>query len=200
MTEFLIQLFNNEGFMPHGHSYLWTPLLLWAYVVSDSLIGVAYFSIPIALVYFIYKRSDLKFNWIFMLFSAFIFACGSTHLFSIWTIWHPDYWVDAAIKVLTALVSMMTSMALLLLIPKALKLQSRDQLRNVIRQLEHQIVERKAAECAIAALNDSLEQRVEKRTKELLETNHRMGEEINSRKRTEHALHAEKQRMQVTLQ
>jgi hypothetical protein len=28
----------GDGFMPHGHCYLWMPELLWTYVVSESII------------------------------------------------------------------------------------------------------------------------------------------------------------------
>ncbi|OYZ68339.1 MAG: hypothetical protein B7X98_02070, partial [Methylophilaceae bacterium 17-43-7] len=66
--------------MPHGHCYLWTPVLLWLYVVSDSVIALSYFTIPVALIYLVKKRKDIQFNWIFVMFSVFIFACGMTHL------------------------------------------------------------------------------------------------------------------------
>ena len=98
--EYLGSLFSAEGFMPHGHCYLWTPLLLWTYVIADVSTGLAFYSIPLALTYFVRKRTDLKFNWIFKLFSMFILYCGTTHLLSVWTIWNPDYWLDAAVRVI----------------------------------------------------------------------------------------------------
>jgi len=47
MKEFLEKLFSSS-FMPHGHCYLWNPGLIWLHVVSDSLIALAYFFIPVA--------------------------------------------------------------------------------------------------------------------------------------------------------
>jgi hypothetical protein len=91
--ESLIQLLRDDRFMPHGHCYLWLPELLWANVVSDALIAFAYLTIPVTLVYFIRKRRDLPFDWMFGAFGVFILACGSTHVLDIWTIWHPDYWL-----------------------------------------------------------------------------------------------------------
>jgi len=76
MNGHLTHFLDSERFMPHGHCYFWKPELLWSYVASDLLIAVAYYSIPIALIYFVRKRKDLEFNWIFIMFSAFIFACG----------------------------------------------------------------------------------------------------------------------------
>ena len=53
------------AFLPHGVCYTWNPGLMWLHLTSDTLIGLAYFSIPIALVYFKRKRTDLPFSWIF---------------------------------------------------------------------------------------------------------------------------------------
>src|SRR5215510_2035955 len=100
----------SAEFMPHGHCFLWTRPLLWTYVLSDSLIGLAYYSIPVALWYFVRRRADLQFTWMFVMFAAFIFACGTTHLIAIWNIWQPVYWLDAGIKMATATVSLATAM------------------------------------------------------------------------------------------
>jgi len=62
---------------------MWKPGLVWLHVVSDSLIALAYFSIPFTLIHFIRKRRDLPFNWIFVCFGAFILACGATHAMEI---------------------------------------------------------------------------------------------------------------------
>jgi diguanylate cyclase (GGDEF)-like protein/PAS domain S-box-containing protein len=199
MIDTLSQIFSGEGFMPHGHCYLWTPALLWTYVISDTSIGIAFYSIPMALTYFVRKRTDLHFNWIFRLFSLFILYCGTTHLLSVWTIWRPDYWLDAIVTALTALVSVTTAAVLWPLIPKALKLPSTAQLHDAVRLLENEVRERKAVEAQLAFLNETLEQRVDARTRELLETNQRLEAEIASRKNAERALYAEKERAQVTL-
>jgi signal transduction histidine kinase len=147
---------DTQGFLPHGHCYLWTPALLWSFVVSESLIVFSYFSIPVGLVWFVRKRKDLQFNWIFILFSAFIFACGTTHLIGIWTIWHPDYWLDAAVKIVTAAVSVITAVLLWPLIPKALKLPSTKQLEEIVVRLKEEIAKRKLAEDQLSQLNKSL--------------------------------------------
>jgi hypothetical protein len=72
MLEILRTLAIAGGFMPHGYCYLWKPGLVWLHVLSDSLIAVAYYTIPSLLVYFVRKRRDLPFNWIFLLFGSFI--------------------------------------------------------------------------------------------------------------------------------
>jgi two-component system, NarL family, sensor histidine kinase UhpB len=83
--EFLNGMFSSGGFMPHGYCYLWDRGLVWLHVVSDVLIAVAYFSIPITLLYFVRKRRDLPFHWMFVCFGVFIVACGTTHVMEVWT-------------------------------------------------------------------------------------------------------------------
>src|SRR5215471_17679139 len=87
-------LATGPDFMPHGYCFLWDPLVLWLHVVSDSLIVLSYYCIPIVLIYFIRKRRDLPFNWIFWMFGGFILACGTTHLMEVWNIWHASYLVS----------------------------------------------------------------------------------------------------------
>ncbi len=189
-----------SSFMPHGHCYLWTPSLLWLYVVSDTVIFLSYFTIPLALLYFVKQRRDLQFNWVFVMFSLFICACGLTHLISILTIWQPAYWLDATAKAFTALFSSITAIMLWRLIPVALKVPTTLQLRDTVAMLEHEIEQRRVAESAMAKLRDSLELLVDQRTAALTASNALLVSEIEQRKRTELALFTEKQQAQVTLE
>ncbi|HEY9665374.1 MAG TPA: PAS domain S-box protein, partial [Coleofasciculaceae cyanobacterium] len=144
-----MQIFSSEAFIPHGHCYLWKTQLVWFHIVSDASIALAYYSIPIALIYFVRKRKDLPFNWIFFLFGAFIIACGTSHLMEIWTLWHPTYWLSGLLKAITAFVSIYTALALIPLVPQALALPSPTQLEKVNKELEHEIIERKLVEEAL---------------------------------------------------
>lgn len=69
-----------EAFMPHGQCFLWKPDILWLHAGSDAAIAFSYYLISGTLFYFLYKRSDLPFQGIFVLFGLFILACGTTHL------------------------------------------------------------------------------------------------------------------------
>src|SRR5947208_13718455 len=125
--------------MPHGYCYLWDPLILWLHVVSDSLIVLSYYCIPVALIYLVRRRRDLPFNWIFWMFGMFIVGCGTTHLMEIWTIWHSNYFLSGLIKAITAVISVATALALLPLIPNAVALVSPAQLLAVNQELERPI-------------------------------------------------------------
>jgi PAS domain S-box-containing protein len=127
---------SSSGFMPHGHCYLWTPSLVWLHVVSDALIFLAYVTIPATLVYFVRRRSDVPFDWMFMCFGVFIVSCGLTHLMEVWTVWHPSYWIAGAIKAVTAAASVCTSVLLVQLVPKALKVPSPEAMRRMSSALE----------------------------------------------------------------
>ena len=187
MKEFLQELFSSD-FMPHGYCYSWKPGLVWLHLVSDVLIAVAYFSIPLTLVYFIRKRKDLPFNWMFLCFGTFILACGSTHLMEVWTLWHGTYWLSGAIKLLTALASVPTAILLLYLVPHAVALPSPQAMRL-------EIAERKSAERALNLVKEQLEFMVQERTAELSKTNKELIAEIAQRKRSEEALQAAQAQM-----
>ena len=123
---------------------MWRPGLVWLHVVSDVLIALAYFLIPFTLIYFIRKRRDVPFNWIFVCFGLFIFACGATHAMEIWTLWHATYWLSGAVKGITAISSVPTAILLIQLVPEALKLPSPKALRL-------EIAERTSAQEALLA-------------------------------------------------
>jgi PAS domain S-box-containing protein len=130
-----------EFFIPHGHCYLWKPELVGLHIISDALTALAYYSIPLMLVYFVAQRRDVPFNWIFLLFGAFIVSCGTTHIMEIWTLWHPNYWLSGAIKAFAAIVSLYTAGELRSLLPQALVMPSAAEFEAVkTESQEHQRV------------------------------------------------------------
>lgn len=197
MPEFLKNLFASGPFIPHGHCYLWKPDLVWLHIISDSLIALAYYSIPLALVYFVRKRQDLPFNWIFLLFGTFIVACGTTHWMEVWTLWHPTYWLSGTIKAITATVSVYTALELVPLVPKALALPSPAQLEAANQELLHQITERQRAEDALQLANEELETKVKNRTAELVKANEDLKAEISQRQQAEESQLKTQERLQT---
>ncbi len=149
MLELLNNLLADKQFIPHGHCYLWNQKLVGLHIVSDCLIAVAYFSIPITLLYFVRKRQDFPFNWMFLLFGLFITSCGTTHLMEIWTLWHPIYWLSGCIKAITAVISLYTAFEMIPLVPKALALPSPAQLKLANQELKREIIERQRVEDAL---------------------------------------------------
>jgi len=177
MKEFLEKLFSSS-FMPHGHCYLWNAGLIWLHVVSDSLIALAYFFIPVTLIYFIQRRRDLPFQWVFVCFGIFILACGATHAMEVWTLWHANYWLAGAIKAVTAMASVPTAILLFQSVPQALALPSPGALRL-------EITERKRTEQALHQAKDELELKVLERTAELRKANEDLVAEIAQHKQAD---------------
>ncbi|WP_392482343.1 ATP-binding protein [Nostoc sp. C110] len=187
MSEFISELWTNfftsGSFIPHGHCYLWQTNLVWLHILSDAFIALAYYSIPATLFYFVRKRQDLPFDWIFLLFSAFIVACGTTHLIEIWTLWHPTYWVSGFVKAVTAMISVITAVQLVSLVPQALALPSPAQIEQANQELQTQIAERLRVEKELRKYQNHLEEMVAIRTNEITKTNEQLQQEILERQR-----------------
>ena len=140
MQDIIDFLLGTHGMMPHGYCFLWKPSLLWLFVISNAVTALSYFSIPLALGFFAYKRKDVNFKWVLPLFSAFIFACGITHVLSVVTIWNPVYGLAAIAEALTAMVSVATAVLLWPLIPKALHIPSPSSLLLANKKLAEEIL------------------------------------------------------------
>jgi len=149
--EFFKQLFSSD-FLPHGTCYLWNQKIVWLHVISDSVITLAYYCIPIALVYLVRKRRDIPFNWIFWMFGLFILGCGTTHLMEVWDVWHGSYLVAGIIKAFTAAVSIATAVVLIPLLPKVISLPAQIQLQDINTRLVVEMKEREQAAEARARL------------------------------------------------
>ncbi|MEH2167578.1 MAG: ATP-binding protein [Nostoc sp.] len=183
ISEFWTNFLTSESFIPHGHCYLWQTNLVWLHILSDAFIALAYYSIPATLFYFVRKRQDLPFDWIFLLFSGFIVACGTTHLMEIWTLWHPTYWMSGFLKAVTATISVITAVELIPLVPQALALPSPTQLEQANQELQTQISERLWIEEELRKYQNHLEEMVAIRTNEITKTNEQLQQEILERQR-----------------
>ena len=187
MLEFLMKLFSSD-FMGHGYCYLWQPGIVWLHAISDTMIALSYYVIPLALVYFVRKRRDLPFHWMFLMFGIFIFGCGTTHLMEVWTLWHGTYRLAGVIKAITAVSSVATAALFVHLVPEAVALPSPAQLRAANEELEREIRERRSVELALHKAYDEVENIVRARTAELARTNEQLQAEIVERKRAEEKL------------
>jgi PAS domain S-box-containing protein len=140
-------------YMPHGHCYFWDPLIMWSHAISDGIIALAYTSIPITLLYIYLKRKrDFKYVWMMVLFAVFIFGCGLTHIMDVINIWEPYYLVDSSIRIITALASVGTAVALVQISPKIVAIPTADKWIEVNKELNRQIEELKKKDQTIESI------------------------------------------------
>jgi PAS domain S-box-containing protein len=154
MEEYIAGLW-NDNFMPHGHCYFWEPGILWSHAISDSIIALAYFFIPLSLVKIVRarKEDDFSYMWMLVLFAIFILGCGATHVMDVINIWEPFYKIDSALRIITALASIGTALMLFRITPKLIMVPSARRWKELNEEL--------------TALNESLEEKVQERTREL---------------------------------
>ncbi len=153
----LIDLFGIKDLIPHGYCLSWSPVLLWLHVISDLLITLAYYSIPMMLVYFLRQRKDLPYPGLIAMFAGFIVACGTTHLLSVITVWIPLYWLDGLLKGFTAIISVAAAALMIWVIPRALSLPSATQLQVEIQQRKAAEDSLRESENKLAIILDSVE-------------------------------------------
>jgi len=162
-VDFLTWLFRTEGFPARWHcgaGWQESPWLGWLHILADLGVWSAYLAIPLVLWYFVKRRKDLPFRKVFLLFGAFIFACGTTHLMEAVIFWWPGYRLAGVIKLFTAVVSWATVFALVRVVPGVLTMRTPEE-------LEREIAARKSAEAELQKVNAELERRVAERTADL---------------------------------
>jgi PAS domain S-box-containing protein len=145
----------ESNFMPHGHCYYWEPYIMWSHAISDSIIALAYLTIPLSLIKIVRSRreDDFAYMWMLILFAVFILGCGATHIMDVVNIWEPWYLTDSAIRIITALASIGTAILLVRITPQLIMLPSGRRWKEINEELK--------------ALNEQLEQKVRTRTEEL---------------------------------
>ncbi|XP_048330913.2 ethylene receptor isoform X1 [Ziziphus jujuba] len=118
-------------------------LLMKYQYISDFFIALAYFSIPLEIIYFVKKSAVFPYRWVLVQFGAFIVLCGATHLINLWTFTMHSRTVAVVMttaKVLTAVVSCATALMLVHIIPDLLSVKTRELfLKNKAAELDREM-------------------------------------------------------------
>lgn len=130
---------DTSGFPPRwycGPAWSEEPTWGWIHIVSDVVIWLSYLSIPAIVLTAVKKRGDIPVRGVVGLFAAFVVACGFTHLIEAIIFWWPAYRLSAVVKLFTAVVSVVTAIALVRVFPQALQLRSPRQLETELASRE----------------------------------------------------------------
>jgi hypothetical protein len=174
VIEFFKRLFVVD-FMPHGHCYFFRPEILWLNVISDAVIAFSYYLIPASLIYLVIRRRDMPFQGIFVLFGAFIIACGTTHVFEIYTVWTGMYRAEGIIKAVTAIISFITAMVLIPLLPKVIALPGLEAAIVQLTQKKTELEKRNSELQRFHRVSTDREDRIIVLKKEVNQLNQHMG-------------------------
>lgn len=151
ITEFFKGLFESDLWPPRWHCGSWSDFHGWLYIMSDLMIWAAYFMIPVIILRYLTKKNPgIQFHKTYILFAAFILLCGTTHFLDAVMFWVPMYRLNALLRFVTGVVSLMTVYHLIKLLPVAFK-----QKTNL--ELEREIEKREEAERKLAEANKGLE-------------------------------------------
>lgn len=107
------------------------------YITSDIAIAVAYFSIPVAMLWvFRHRSDDLPYPGLWLAFVLFIFACGGTHALhaAALMVQEPLLIPRTVLQVATAAVSIITAVALSVALPQINALPSPKQQRAALER------------------------------------------------------------------
>jgi hypothetical protein len=188
MCEFFIKLFETSDFHARWNCGTWAEGHGWLHIISDLAIGGAYVVIPLLILFFTWRRKDLPFMPVFLLFAMFIFSCGFGHLVEASIFWKPWYRFSGFVKLITAVLSWATVIALIPLIPRALSLP---RLVQSHKELRTEVGVRRESESRLHAQKEELQRCVnnfverENRILELKNEVNRLSEELGRRRRYE---------------
>lgn len=159
-------LFNTEQFVPRRVCGNWSDELIWLHNLSDIAIFAAYMTIPMFLLYVMYKKNiqAQPVKRMIWLFALFIIGCGTTHLMGFIVFTCPAYYLDGVVKLITAIVSILTVVALIPALPKLLAMKTPEE-------LEAEIERRRIAEQEILLQKQHLEATVEEQLSGVKEVN-----------------------------
>ena len=128
VIDFFTNLLDTSSWPPRWHCGKWTEFHGWLYIISDLLIFSAYFAMPVIIVRYIVSRTNARFHKVYILFAAFILACGFTHLLDAVSFWYPVYRFNALARFITGLISWTTVYYLIKLLPVAFSLKTAEEL------------------------------------------------------------------------
>ena len=143
MWDFWSQLFDTRGFDPlwvHGTAF--SAGLGIALMVAHITTALAYFTIPVIVLFFLLRRRDVRWSRLWVLFFVLLVIGGLVHFMAASTFWWPAYRFHVVLNVAMAAVSWVAVIALIPIVPRLLSSKSGEE-------FSHQISKHEEAEQAL---------------------------------------------------
>lgn len=161
--------------------------------ISSFTLAIAYYTLPLILVYFIAKRRSVPCNFLTVLLLAFAIASGTSYFLEGARIFSTS-WV-AMSQGITAILGIIVLARIIPRFPTLLSLPNSDRLSLIDRVLRNEVERHKQAQCALQKFNEELENRIEERTAQLQNTLQQLQAEIRDREEAEIALRRSKRQL-----
>ncbi len=143
MWDFWSRLFDTQGFEALWQSGpAWTQSMGLGLMLANLATALAYFAIPLVIIYFLIRRNHVRWSRLWFLFFVALVVGGLTHLLAATAFWWPVYRFHLVVDVTMAVVSWIAIVLLIPLVPKLLESKS-------IEEFSHQLTKREQAEHAL---------------------------------------------------
>lgn len=127
-----------EKLMPHSHCFLWAKELVPYHVMFNIIIGISYLCISGLLVFLFFKKREYDHAGFFILFGAFILACGLGHFLDAYNMYHGRYILETLWHGVTAFVSFVAAATLVRHLPRLINAPKINHLAKAI-ELSHKL-------------------------------------------------------------
>ncbi len=143
MWQFWSRLFDTQGFEePWQSGSAWTQGMGVGLMLANLATALAYFAIPLVIIYFLIRRNHVRWSRLWFLFFVALVVGGLAHLLAATAFWWPVYRFHLVVDVTMAVVSWIAIVLLIPLVPKLLESKS-------IEEFSHQLTRREQAEHAL---------------------------------------------------
>lgn len=138
MGDFFRNLFETDSWPARWQCGTWTDFHGWLYIISDLLIWGSYFTIPLIIIRYISKKTNIVFGRIYFLFAGFILACGTTHFLDALAFWFPAYRLSALVRFATGVISWVTIYYLIKNLPALFALRNPIEVEKELEETKFQ--------------------------------------------------------------
>jgi PAS domain S-box-containing protein len=137
MWQFWSRLFETEGFQQAWQSGdSWTTGLGLTLVLANLATALAFFIIPLLILFFLVRRKHIRWSRIWFLFFVVLVVGGLVHLVAATSFWWPAYRFHVVVNVSMAVVSWIAIIALIPLIPRMLESKSAEEFFHELAKRE----------------------------------------------------------------